>query len=160
MGIGLDHLLKAVRQRAEDSGAFASATVQNSCLTCIAKSSAGPAEYRLCINQNELCVLLVTPNRWLSQSIEADLMHTGDDLGKLLHEELANTSYNGNPLAVSHYRSDEKLYSFRTPIPIPLDSHGDVKADPANIETAYIVLMSYQDVFSELGDMKGDTADS
>jgi len=160
MGSGLDVLLKNVRMRADASGAFASTSIENSCLTCVAKGSAEPAEYRLCINQKQLCVLLVTANRWLSQSIEADLMHTGEDLGSLLNEELSGMSYKGTPLGVSHYRSDDKLYSFRTPIPIPLDPAGDVKPDPVHIETAYNVLMSYQNVFSELGDMQQDMADS
>jgi hypothetical protein len=160
MGLGLENLLKAVRMRADASGAFKSATVQNSCLTCLAKASAEPAEYRLCVDQKQLCILLVTANRWLSQSIEADLMHTGDDLEQLLAEELMDTSVKGAALAVSHFRSQDKLYSFRTPLPIPLDPNGDVSADPANIETSYHVLMSYQNVFSGLGDMQGEEAES
>lgn len=160
MGIGLENLLKAVRIRADASGAFKSATVQNSCLTCVAKFSAEPAEYRLGIHQKQLCILLVTPNRWLSQSIEADLMHTGDNLENLIADELLDTSSKGTSLPVTHFRSEDKLYSFRTPLPIPLDASGDVSADPANIETSYNVLMSYQNVFSELGDMQGEKADS
>ncbi|MBC7772322.1 MAG: hypothetical protein H7210_07505 [Pyrinomonadaceae bacterium] len=134
--------------------------MHKSCLVCLAKASAEPAEYRLCIDQKELCILLVTPNRWLSQSIEADLMHTGDDLGTLLAEELSDTPSSGKPLTISHFRSQDKLYSFRTPLPIPLDPQGDVSADPTNIETSYNVLMSYQNVFSALGDMQGEVADS
>jgi len=154
MGIGLENLLKEVRLRAIESGCFESVALENSCLTCKALHSAEPAEYRICIEDNKLCISLVTPNRWLSESIESDLVEHGDDIVDLIDEEVRSHNYKGPQLAVLHFRSPDKFFTFRSPLPIPVHHPADVKADPANIETTFTVLMTYQNVFSELGDMQ------
>jgi len=154
MGIGLETLLKAVRAQAQQTGLFGEITVSKNCLICRALNSAEPAEYRICVEEKQLCVSLATANRWLSESIESDLVETGDDIADLIDEELRSiSSYSGPALAVTHYRSADKYYTFRSPLPVPLDPTSDCKADPAHIEITYEVLITYQNVFSELGDM-------
>ena len=44
------------------------------------------AEYRIDLTDNVLWVSLSTEDRWLSGSIEAELMNSGDDLNELIEE--------------------------------------------------------------------------
>src|SRR5689334_6692804 len=85
---GVDSLFAAVRKHAEASGVFGPVSIKGGRLVCQAKASAEPASYRLEVDGGRLWVSMVTTNRWLSQSIEADLVHTGDKLDELLDEEL------------------------------------------------------------------------
>lgn len=153
MGIGLDTLLKEIRLRAEAAGCFNAISSSNGWLCCIAKGAAEHAEYRLGVEDQKFWIALVTPDRWLSESVESDLVDNGDDIVDLIDEEARSRGYAGDTLAVAHFRDSNKLYTFRSPLPITVHPDGDVKATPANIETAFTVLMSYQEVFSELGDM-------
>ena len=83
-----------------------------------------------------------TPDRWLSESVEADLVHTGDKIDELLEEELADLGFAGT-LAIEHFRNDDKVFVFRSKLP-PQATHTDA------LVTA---LLAYQACFVELGDM-------
>ena len=74
-------------------------------------------------------------------------MHHGDPIEELIEEELAEQGYEGEPLQVKHYRSDDMLYTFRSPIPI---AGGDEKSA---IAIATQCLLAYEAAFRELGDM-------
>jgi len=89
-------------------------------------------------------VSLVTPSRWLSESIESDLVEHGDDLGELVEDELVELGYEGQglPPTFQHYRSPDLLYTFRTPIPAP------------GAETATTWMRAYEQAFRRLGDME------
>ncbi len=116
MGDGFSAFLKAVGDRARAAGVFGAVEVSGDQLLCDAKNSAEPAEYRLSAGDGKVWVSLVTANRWLSESIEADLEHTGDDVEELVEEELAELDYKGAPMGASqHFRSDDKLFTFRSP---------------------------------------------
>jgi hypothetical protein len=148
-------LLQALRDRAEKAGAFGPVRLDSDIgrLTCRAANAAEPAEYRVDVQQGKLWVSLVTPNRWLSESIETDLLHTGDKLGELIEEELAEFDYDtkGETVTFEHFRSDDKLFTFRSTLPIRLD-----QADaPDAIETASKWLLAYEACFRRLGDMDG-----
>jgi len=117
---------------------------------CAAKNSAEAAEYRLFEEAGKVWVSLVTDNRWLSQSIEAHLVNTGDKLEELLDEELYDVGYEGGTLTFEHFRSPDKLYTFRSPLPIGADA-----PDAAGI--AAKCLLAYEACFRRLGDM--DAAD-
>ncbi len=160
MGVGLDTLLKEVRIRADASGVFGPTSMINGWLSCPAKFSAEPAEYRLGVAEGVFWIALVTRDRWLSESIESDLVDNGDDAADLIDEEARSRGFAGEALEVSHFRDDQKWYTFRSPVPITVHPDGDVKATPANIDTAFIILMTYQDVFSELGDMSENGVES
>ena len=141
-GPSIETLLSAVRQRAERAGVFAGTEVRAGGLVCRAKAAAAPASYRLGEEGGRVWVSLVTADRWLSESIEADLMHTGDKIEDLLEEELVEQGLHGERPAVEHFRSDDLLFTFRTPVPV-------VEAGRVG---AY--LLAYEACFRRLGDME------
>jgi hypothetical protein len=154
MGPGLTKLLNEVSSNAAAAGVFGQIAVSRDRLTCEAKASAEPAEYRLGIEDAKLCVSLVTANRWLSESIETDLLHTGDKLEELLEDELFEVEYPGPPLAYQHYRSDDKLFTFRSALPIAVTTAGDVEMSPDAAALATKALLAYEACFRQLGDME------
>lgn len=87
-----------------------------------------------------------TPDRWLSESVEADLVHTGDKIEELLDEELADVGFVGK-LSIQHFRNDDKVFVFRS------------KLDTPTTESLVQALLAYQACFVELGDMGPDEDD-
>jgi hypothetical protein len=142
-------ILSSLLKRAEGSGLFGPCRIDApaSMLICEAKDAGDHAEYRVTLpasSADAAFVSLVTPGRYLSQSIEQDLVHTGDKAGELIRDELydlgAVPSRDSAPVHVEHFRDTQKLYTFRTPV------RGD-EAALANY------LMAYVRTFSHLGDM-------
>lgn len=148
----LDTLVRSVARRADDARVFDSVTVEPAgrpvLLTCAARGAASPAFYRLELDQDRLWVSLVMADRWLSESIEADLVHTGDSLEELIDEELVELGFDRGPLPCQHYRNDERLFIFRSPLPIDLARIGAPDAD-----LAAAALLAYEACFRNLGDM-------
>lgn len=154
-------LLEYVRARAEKAGVFGAVKVDKPALrlVCAAQNSAEPAEYRLDVQQGRLWVSLVTANRWLSQSIEADLVHTGDKIEELIDEELADQDYDlkaaaarGQRTTYEHFRSEDKLFTFRSALPVPPCAMD--RADTAECaDAAAKWLLAYEACFRRLGDM-------
>ena len=147
-------LFEAVEAVASRSGVFGAVELRKSppMLVCAAKNSAEPAEYRLFEEDGKLWVSLVTDNRWLSQSIEAHLVNTGDKLEELLDEELYDVGYEGATLSFEHFRSPDKLYTFRSSLPFASDT-----PDAAGI--AAKCLLAYEACFRRLGDMDAGDED-
>jgi hypothetical protein len=143
---GLSSLLSAIADQARATGAFASVELIGNMVSCKALTNE-EAAYRVEPHDAGLCITWVSPNRYLSQSIEADLMWTKDDLDELLAEELTEVGYSGPPLkTLDHYRNEEKLFTFRGVIPAP----------PASLSAADLVkcLLAFSATFGQLGDMK------
>lgn len=134
--------LEDVKQLAGQSGRFGRVLVQDGRLVCEADGSAEPAWYRLEHVDGRLWVALVMRDRWLSGSIEADLVHTGDKLEDLIEEELIDHGIEGIRPSYEHYRSDDMLFTFRTPI------------DADAPESALNWLLAYEACFRNLGDME------
>ena len=84
-----DSFLELIRDRAAKEGVFGEIEIVTDRVACAAMQSAEPAFYRVVCEQGDCCVELVTEDRWLSESIEADLMHHGDPIEELIEEELA-----------------------------------------------------------------------
>lgn len=148
-------LLEQVRVRAEQAGVYAGCVVHGGMLVCKAKDAGDDAEYRLSMDGGQLWVSLVTPGRYLSQSIEQDLVHAGDKAGDLLRDELIDLGAVASRAeampVVEHFRSPERLYTFRTPIGItPADA-----GLPPSIRKAGDYLLAYAQTFGHLGDMGG-----
>lgn len=143
-------ILEHAADRARSSGLFGEVRVGDM-LEAAALASAEPAFFRLFMDGGRLWVSLVTANRWLSQSIEADLVHTGDKLDELLHEELVDLGYSGSPVPFEHFRSEDKLFTFRSVVPV--NTAAPTQADK---ETAAIFLLAYEACFRPLGDMEAD----
>jgi hypothetical protein len=121
-------------------------------LDCAAKDSAAPAWFRLFVEGGVAWVALVTADRWLSQSIEADLVHTGDKLEDLIEEELVDQGVEASRPRVEHFRSEDKLFTFRSPLP----QGADGLPSPA-IAAGW--LLAYEACFRNLGDVAGGDED-
>lgn len=148
-----DGLFEAVASRAREAGVFASVRVEGERLVCIAKEVES-AEYRLDWDEaGTLWVSLVTPDRWLSGSIEGDLVHTGDKMDELVTDELVELGCDDVVDTVEHFRSEDLLFTFRSRVPVA-DRSGD---EATSIASAY--LLAYEACFCQLGDMSGEDED-
>lgn len=145
----LPGLLERVAERARASGVFGPVELRDGRLVCAAKASAEPAAYRIEAEDGRLWVSLVTADRWLSGSIESDLVHTGDKLEELLEEELVDQGYTGRPLTFEHFRSEDKLFTFRSALPVEAR-----RPDPdRDADVVARCLLGYEACFRNLGDM-------
>ncbi|TVQ63502.1 MAG: hypothetical protein EA379_03705 [Phycisphaerales bacterium] len=151
----LESFLDKVRVRVERAGVFASVRLRDGLLECEAKDAAAPAFYRLYADGPRLWVGLFTKDRWLSQSIEQDLVHTGDKLEDLIEEELVDLGYEGGPMPCEHFRDHDLFFTFRSPLPFDIDH----VADDRSAETAAICILAYEAAFRPLGDMEGADED-
>ena len=160
----LASLLRAVAPRAAATGRFGevACSPDGTALSCAAPASAAPAWHRLAVRDGALWVELATPDRYLSQSIEQDLVHTGDKMDELFDEELADVAdLHGLRAALpgvktprfEHFRDESKTFVFRTPVPCEgLDS--DAAAD-----RALLYLLACEQTFRPLGDMDAGAGD-
>ena len=144
----------ADRARAARSGnepVFGPVEVREGMLVARARASAAPASYRVFLDGGRLWVSLVMADRWLSESIESDLVEHGDKLEDLLEEEMVELGMHPErgALRFEHFRSDELLFTFRSPLPISPEQAGSEQA----VETAAMWLRAYEAAFRNLGDM-------
>lgn len=146
-------VINAVAEQASASGLFGDVRVEAGVLSCEAPTAAAPAFYRVFHEAGHLWVALVTPDRYLSQSVEQDLVHTGDKLGDLLHDELIDVEH-PQPYAprVEHFRDEKKLFTFRSAVP-----DADLTAGPAEAaRRVWLTLRAYEACFTELGDIDAE----
>ena len=146
---GIEPLLEGARAAAEKAGVFGGVTVKDGRLVCRARDAAAPASYRLFAESGRLYVALVMADRWLSESIEADLMHTGDKMEDLLEEELVDVGSPITRLHIEDFRSDDLLFTFRSPLPLDAGRLNE----PESIDAAAKCLLAYEACFRNLGDM-------
>ncbi|MEM7754303.1 MAG: hypothetical protein AAF297_01560 [Planctomycetota bacterium] len=148
--------LEAVRNKAAEAKVFGEITLAGDRLEAAAANSAEPAEYRLETDQDKLWVVLVMKDRWLSEAIEAGLRLSGDSLDELLEEELVELGLEltdaDRPLVFEHFRSDDMLFTFRTPIQ-------GVSASAGDADRIATFLLGYEATFRQLGDMDADDED-
>lgn len=141
-------LLHAVAKRADHAAVFAQVAIDGPRLTAAARDA--DAHYRLdALPDGTLWVSLVTADRWLSESIETDLLHTGDRIEELIDDELVDLGFEAGPLRVEHFRSDDLLFTFRSPVPTA------GLADDRATDAAATCLLAYEACFRQLGDMAG-----
>ena len=131
---------------ARKSGVFGEITLEDGpdgpALVCEATDAGAPAHYSIRHENGTTFIGLETRDRWLSESIEADVMHTGDSLEELIEEELVDRDLAVTGVTVQHYRDEGMCYVFRSPLPDAADER----------ETA-LWLLAYEAAFRELGDM-------
>jgi len=150
-----DELIGTLEDAAAEAGVFESVVKnKDGTLVCEAQGSAEPAEYRVTVEDGSVWVSLVTENRWLSESIESVLMHTGDKLEELLEDEMVDLGSNGPAPTFQHFRSPDKLFTFRTPVCAASDEY-----DRATAEAVRFTLLGYEACFRQLGDMSEDEDD-
>lgn len=143
---------EAVATKVKAAGEFGEISVLPAMLKCDAAASADPAFYSLSVDAGKMWVNLKTPARYLSQSIEQDLVHTGDKIPDLLHEELVELGYDGPALGFEHFRDEAKLYTFRTSTPIDVNKLHEAKS----VELGALMLLAYEATFRRLGDMEAE----
>lgn len=145
-------LYEEVGDLARQSDVFAKVRRTDDALKCTAREIDSEAWYTVEVelpDHKRVWVTLKTPDRWLSESIEAELMHVGDKIEELLEEELVDQGVD-RKLPVEHFRDDEKMYVFRSPIDLPADQELDGEQ---MIELTSRVLLAYEACFRQLGDM-------
>lgn len=139
-------LYKSVLKGAQDADVFGDITIDARGVCCQAKNSDEPAFYRVEIIENQVWIGMETEDRWLSGSIEGDLVNTGDKLDELIEEEVVDLGHHDAKVSFDHFRSPEMLYVFRSKLSTSID---DVNA----AAHALIWLLGYEIVLRELGDM-------
>lgn len=140
-------IISTIAQRSKDANVFGKIETSDNMISCQAWGSAEPAFYRLYLDGETPIVELATVDRWLSGSIEGDLVGSGDKLDDLIEDELIFLGYHEDSGAVAfdHYRSDDMEYVFRSKvIPMP----GQDLAD-----ACMQWLLAYEICFRQLGDM-------
>jgi hypothetical protein len=143
----MHELLQTVSHEASASGIFSQVEALSDRLRCHAKGSPEPAWYELADVDGALVVRFATPDRWLSESIESDLMHFGDPIEELVEEELAELGWRGKVPSIKHFRDDAKLYTFENAVPT------------RDVDTAFKFLRAYEAAFRALGDVGGEKDD-
>lgn len=144
-------LYEEAGEHAREAHVFARVRRNDEALICTARGVEAEANYRVEVTEehDRVWVGLYTPDRWLSESIETDLLHQGDSLEELLEEELYDQGLEAR-LPVEHFRDDQKRYVFRTPVELV---KGDKLDSPNMIQTVTKVLLAYEAMFRQLGDM-------
>ncbi len=162
MSVGTDEMIGALKDvcgavcaRIGECGSLRNPRFCDGMIVAEAIGPSEPAEYRLFFEDGVLWVSWSTSDRWLSQSVEADLVFTGDDLDDMIDEELVDLGWNSGRLGPNeHFRSEDKRYTFRSRIPL------DVSGVAQSGEALASCILAYDIVFAELGDMKGDDEDA
>ena len=139
-------LYKLVEQGAQQADVFGDIKVDEHGVSCKAKNAAEDAFYRVSFDDGSFWISLETEDRWLSGSIEGDLVNTGDKLHELIEEEVIDLGHDEAKVNFEHFRSPEMMYVFRSRLSTPMD---DAKA----ADHALIWLLGYEIVLRELGDM-------
>ena len=140
--------LESLSTRAAACERFVGVELADGALRAKARDVECDAWYILEPSDNAMAVLLVTPDRWLSESIEADLLHTGDTMEELLEDELVDLGYRASSesaIRIEHYRSEDRLYTFRCLMPKGIDE-----------DAIFTWLLAFEAAFHELGDMGGE----
>ena len=142
----MSEILNTVRDRAQSSGRFAAVELDGAALRCRAKGV--DACYLVDREGDGWAVSLLTSDRWLSESIEGDMLEGRDTAEELVDDELVEVGFPGRCQPVKHFRDDAKQYVFRSRV--PLDAGGDAGA------LAATYLLAFEAAFANLGDMQGD----
>lgn len=147
-------MLETLAERARAADVFKSVEIDRGLLKAHAREVESDCWYQIgpletIDRTSKLWVGIYTPDRWLSGSIEADVLHMGDKYEDLLEEELVDQGWNAR-LPVEHFRDDEKVFVFRSPLEMKEDQALD---DETLIERVTQTLLAYEMAFRELGDM-------
>jgi len=144
-------LIDSLAAAARAAGVFAAVDAQPGLLRCDAALVEEEAWYQVGpagdhAGADCIWVGLYIADRWLSESVEADVLHQGDHFEDLLEEELIDQGYETR-LKVEHFRNDDKVFVFRSPVPADLP------------DAVRQTLLAYEACFRELGDMTPDEDD-
>ena len=130
-------ILESLRADRQCTGAFASLRVDGARLVCQAKGA--EAEYALEALETGWRISLSTADRWLSESIESQLVESRESLEELLEEELKDLDCNDPAPKMRHFRNEAKRFVFECTF-----------ADSARARTYFL---AFESMFRQLGDM-------
>jgi hypothetical protein len=147
----MSELLQNVLRSALDSGKFAEARIDGARLRCRAREAAAEAWFTVEREGDAWAVGLETPDRWLSESIEGDMLEGRDSAEELVDDELVEVNFPNRCGKVRHFRDDAKVYVFRTAVPL-----SGVPDPAAGVLT---FLLAFEAAFAQLGDMQGSSAE-
>lgn len=138
-------LLTDVAKLAEAEGCFASVEVRDGMVWATAQDA--DACYRLEPEADgSLFVSWCSKDRYLSQSIETDLLYTKDSLDDLVDEELVELGWElGKLEPFKHYRDEAMYFTFRSKLPIG--------AEAIAAADAVKTLLAYELALNDRGDM-------
>ena len=154
MAVLLDpNVLELIASQLKEANVFDSVEVVEHGVNAAAPGEEVDATYYLAIEEDEVFAGMQTPDRWLSGSIEGDLVHTGDKLDDLLADELYELGVT-KTLAMEHFRDEKKSFVFRSRIGQLIEEAGDGAG-----ELIATILLAYQAMFIQLGDMDGEGED-
>lgn len=132
-----------------EAGVFAKVTRADNLLRADAQHVEEECYYAASIEADRVWVGWYTPDRWLSESVEADLVHTGDKIAELLEDELVDQGLPAGRPEVQHFRNEDKVFVFRSQLDLP--------EEPAAAAQVIVkTLLAYQACFVALGDMGPD----
>ncbi|HBS29258.1 MAG TPA: hypothetical protein DEB06_07360, partial [Phycisphaerales bacterium] len=114
----IEGLMEQAGALARASGAFAAVTVHPTRVDCTDPVQP-EALFRFALDAGALTVNWVSADRYLSQSIEAELRWTRESIDDLMDEELADRGFDGSASRMTHFRDAEKCFVFRWELPIP-----------------------------------------
>jgi hypothetical protein len=150
--MAIEKLFKLVSEQAEQKGVFAEVKLEAQQLICQAKTDDPDTKawYKLTVGESDdIHVGVYTQDRWLSESIETDLVEHKDDIEDLLADEMYELGIDEG-LGVFHFRDEDLQYVFRSQILMPADQAVDC-AEFVDYVTK--VLLAYESTFNQLGDL-------
>jgi hypothetical protein len=138
--------LQSLVQQASQSGRFKDANINGDTVRCRAKDASAEAWYVIDKADGHWSIALETADRWLSESIEGDMLEGRDTAEELVDDELVNLDFPNRCPQVKHYRNDDKVYVFRSRVPLE-----GIADETTGIAT---YLLAFEAAFSQLGDMQ------
>jgi len=145
-----ESVLPALRRLADESGKFAGSELAGDLLRLKARDAAAEAHYEIARDGAGFTMRLLTADRWLSESIESQLVEHGDDLEDLLEDELVEVGFeptrDGDIPKVRHFRDTRRNYTFECVVPLGPDGA---------LESLRKFLLGWEATFRGLGDMSG-----
>jgi len=141
-------LLETIAEQARATGEFSSVALDEEGLAARFIDTDVDAAFRVDPCEGGFEVSMKTPDRWLSQSVEATLMNSGDSIEELIDEELVELGCEDGPLTLKHFRDEKMRYVFVSPAP-----------GGAGAETLLACLRAYERAFAPLGDFAGEDDD-
>ncbi len=142
-------LLEAIAADATVRNLFADIRQDGARMHCLAKASAAPAHYTLEVAESQWRMALATSDRWLSESIESQLVESRDSLEELFEEELKDLDCATAAPTIRHFRDESKQYVFECTLP-------SASATADDVRTHFI---AFESMFRQLGDMSGAGSD-
>lgn len=143
--------LQTILQRALSSQRFGEVILKDGALRCRAKGAAAEAWFVITPNKSDWTISLLTGDRWLSESIEGDMLEGHDSVEELIDDELVEIGYPHRARPVKHYRDESKTYVFTSEIPL--------QGVPDIAEGIATYLLAFSAAFLQLGEMQGNSSE-